>query len=436
MNPVRVIERKRDGGSHTPEELAFIAKAATQPGPDTMSEAQLAAWCMAVVWRGLDLDETAELTRAMADSGDRVDLEGLPHPWVDKHSTGGVGDKTTLTLLPMLAACGLTCVKMSGRGLGKTGGTIDKLESIPGFRTSLSIPELKSQANRIGLALTGQTPRLTPADKTLYALRDVTGTVRSIPLIASSILSKKIAGGAEAISIDLKCGSGAFMETLDEARSLAEVMLGVAERLGVKLGIEITDMDQPLGQCVGNALEVIEAVDTLRGHGRQRFTDLCLELCASTLTLSGHAPDHNSALKLADHALKSGEAMQKARDWFAAQGATISPDHIHQLRDAPVRRMVLGNEAGWISRVDAGRVGEVVVDLGGGRRQQRDVIDHRVGVEVVVEVGDDVLPGREMFEIHARTESEADAAEARLREAVVLSPDPVPFRPVVLERMN
>lgn len=436
LNPVRLIEKKRDGLAHSEEEIQFIVSAAARPVEGLMSEAQLAAWCMAVVWRGMTLDETAWLTANMARSGDRVDLTGLPKPWVDKHSTGGVGDKTTLVLLPMLAACGLTCVKMSGRGLGKTGGTIDKLESVPGFRTALSVAELKAQAGRIGLALTGQTPRLTPADGFLYALRDVTGTVRSIPLIASSVLSKKIAGGAEVISIDLKCGSGAFMGSLAEARELGQVMMGVAERLNLQLGIEITDMDQPLGQSVGNTLEVIEAIDTLRGKGRLRFRELCIELCASTLVMAKLAANDSDGRKMAEEALDSGEALQKARDWFSAQGARISPDHIHQLPIALARRTVLADVSGYAARVDAGQIGELVVDLGGGRRLKTDLIDPSVGIEVVVEVGDRLEPGRELFEVHARTEEDADMAESRLRNVIEVVNEPVPRNPVILERLT
>lgn len=431
MNPVRLIEKKRDGGTHTEAEIhSLIQCAITGQG---MSPEQWGAWLMAVVWHGMSAEETAWLTREMADSGERIILDGIPHPWVDKHSTGGVGDKTTLILLPMLAACGLHVVKLSGRGLGITGGTLDKLSAVPGFRTQLSPSELRNQSKAIGLALGGQTANLAPADRFLYAMRDVTGTVPSIPLIASSILAKKVAGGAEVVAIDLKCGSGAFMHTLGHARALSDVLIETGEVLGLKVGVTITDMDQPLGQCAGNALEVIEAIETLQGKGRQRVRELCVELCASTLALSGTEPDIETARKRANHVLHTGEALEKARLWFDAQEAIVSPDHIHRLIEAPVRKQVYGDRPGWIQRVDARTVGEVVVDLGGGRRQKTDPIDPRVGVETVVEVGDDVDKGRVLFEIHAATEEAAEAAAEKLFDAVTIVSEPVQPHPVILE---
>ncbi len=427
MNPVRVIERKRDGHENTREELEFIVRAATNPNAGLMSEAQLAAWCMAVVWRGMSAAETAALTLAMAQSGDRVDLTGLPKPWVDKHSTGGVGDKTTLVLLPMLAACGLTCVKMSGRGLGKTGGTIDKLESIPGFQTALSIDALVAQANQIGLALTGQTPNLTPADGTLYALRDVTGTVKSIPLIASSVLSKKIAGGAEVISIDLKCGSGAFMQTHQEARALGECMLGIARELDLRLGIEITDMDQPLGCAVGNLIEVQEAIETLAGGGPPRFRELVIELCESMLATAQVQGGKAAAC------LDDGTAYKKAEEWIKAQGATITLAEVAKLPLAPIRKEIRAQQTGWIQRIDAGIVGEVVVDLGGGRRSKGDTIHPGVGVRVQKVVGETVTAGEILFEVYAAQ----DPSEAiqQLSTAVAYSETQVAPNPVVIERL-
>ncbi len=433
MNPVRVIERKRDGHENSREELEFIVRAATNLSAGLMSEPQLAAWCMAVVWRGMSAAETATLTLAMAQSGDRVDLAGLPKPWVDKHSTGGVGDKTTLVLLPMLAACGLTCVKMSGRGLGKTGGTIDKLESIPGFQTALSIDSLVAQANQIGLALTGQTPNLTPADGTLYALRDVTGTVKSIPLIASSVLSKKIAGGAEVISIDLKCGSGAFMQTHEEARELGDCMLGIARELDLHLGIEITDMDQPLGSAVGNLIEVQEAIETLSGGGPARFRELVIELCASMLVTAGVALSHAAAMTQARASLDDGTAHQKAHAWFLAQGASVSLQEITALPLAPIKNEIKATQSGWIKRIDAGVVGEVVVDLGGGRRSKGDTIHPGVGVRVQKAVGDPVAAGEVVFEVYAAHDP-TEAAQ-QLTRAIEYSPTEVAPRPVVMERL-
>ncbi|MCC6685923.1 MAG: thymidine phosphorylase [Fimbriimonadaceae bacterium] len=422
MNPVRIIERKRDGEANSREEIQFVVDAAA--GSGGMGEAQLAAWCMAVVLKGMSLDETAVLTQAIAASGETVNLSGLPKPWVDKHSTGGVGDKTTLVLLPMLAACGLTCVKMSGRGLGKTGGTIDKLESVPGFRTALSLEEMITQAREIGIALTSQTPRLTPADGTLYALRDVTGTVRSIPLIASSVLSKKIAGGADIISIDLKCGSGAFMESLPEAKELAATMIGVGQRLGLKLGIEITEMDQPLGRCVGNRLEVIEAAEVLQG-APGRLRELCLELARTALEMAGMDGG------VATRALDSGAALSKAEQWFAVQGASVGLTEIAGLPGATCVHEVVAPATGWVERIDAGTVGEAAVDLGAGRRSKSDIVDPLVGIEVLAHVGDTVSVGDPIFRVHSANDFVPD-----LSAALSISSTPLAPLPLVLARMS
>lgn len=435
FNPVRIIEKKRDGGALSREEIEFIAGAASGAHRD-MSEAQLAAWLMAVVWRGMTIDETVALTDAMVRSGEQVDLSGLPKPWVDKHSTGGVGDKTTLVVLPLMAACGLTCVKMSGRGLGKTGGTIDKLESIPGFRTGLDLEELKAQALRIGLALTGQTPRLTPADGALYALRDVTGTVRSIPLIASSVLSKKIAGGAEVISIDLKCGSGAFMESLEDARALAATMREVAQRLGKRLTLEITDMDQPLGVTVGNLLEVQEAILALRGEASPRFAMLCVDLVASALQAGGVAASLDDARLQVQDAWQSGRGAAKLAEWFVAQGATVSPEEVLAMPGAPCKREVSAESDGYVARLDAGMIGEAVVELGGGRKQKGDTINPAVGVELMVEVGDQVRAGQPWVKVHAASEADLQVAAQALRQAIHVVPQPVPSVPVILERLD
>lgn len=421
-----LIVAKRDRRKHTREELTFLAQCAADPKAHGVADYQLSAWLMAAFLNGLDLDETADLTLAMAQSGDRLNLEGLPHPWVDKHSTGGVGDKTTLVLLPLLAACGLTGVKMSGKGLGITGGTIDKLGSIPGFRTDLSPEEMIAQAGRIGLALTGQTPRLAPADGTLYALRDTTETIASMPLIVASILSKKLAGSAEVLGLDVKCGSGAFMTSLDQATQLAELLVEVATRCGLPTHATITDMDQPLGRAVGNALEVREAWETLEPDApATRFRELCIHLAGETLVAVDWAKSQEEGQATAEARLRDGSARDKARLWIEAQGGVFDPA---RLPLAPVITELTAASAGWVSRVDARMVGQAVVDLGGGRQRKDDVIDPAVGVEVLVEVGDQVEVGQPVLRVHS------SGPPVSLESAVVVSPTPVDRVPLILGR--
>lgn len=394
---------------------------------------QLTAWLMGAYLNPLGLDETAWLTTAMAESGERMDLGGLPKPWVDKHSTGGVGDKTTLVLAPLLAACGLTVVKMSGRGLGITGGTIDKLASVPGFRTDLEPEQMVAQAGRIGVALTGQTPRLAPADKTLYALRDATQTVASLPLIVSSILSKKIAGGAETVVIDVKAGSGSFMPTFEAADELATWLREVGTRCGLNVKTAITDMDQPLGRAVGNAVEVKEALRVLKGVEVGRFRDLCVALAGLTLAASGRADDAEHGRVQAEEALASGKALAKAFEWFEAQGADLSVFETENWAVAPSRRELRTLTKGWVASLSAGVVGQAVADLGGGRRRKEDAVDPTVGVELAVEVGAFVEAGHVWATVLAACESDADLASRAVESALALSDEPVAPRPVVLK---
>ncbi|HEY3780170.1 MAG TPA: thymidine phosphorylase [Fimbriimonadaceae bacterium] len=427
----RVIANRRDGKGNTQEELTFLAKGAAK---GTIPDYQLAAWLMAAYLKPLNEDETAWLTKAMAESGETLDLTGLPKPWIDKHSTGGVGDKTSIVLLPLLASCGLTIIKMSGRGLGITGGTVDKLESVPGFRMDLSPEELKTQAAAIGLAITGQTPNLAPADKALYALRDVTATVDSMPLIVSSILSKKIAGGAERVMLDVKCGSGGFMTDLAKAETLAKSMIETGKRLNLPVNVAITDMSQPLGRAVGNLLEVKEAVWVLKG-GKNRFADLCVELAAHTLVAADRAKDMPTAEMIVETALREGRALHKAKEWFAAQGATVDVfatlDH---LKVAPVQESVKSNQGkGFIERVDARTVGEVVLALGGGREKKTDVIDPTVGVECLKQIGDSVEEGEEVFIVHAATKAAAEAAKEKLLTGIAVSTSKVEAPPLIIE---
>jgi len=426
MNILELIAKKRDNGIHSAAELAFIANGAAN---QTIPDYQLAAWLMATFINGMSDEETADFTLAMAGSGERIDLTGLPKPWVDKHSTGGVGDKTTIVLLPILAACGLTVVKMSGKGLGKTGGTIDKLDSVPGFNTNLTPDEMKAQAKEIGIALTGQTPSLAPADKTLYALRDVTATVPCLPLIVSSILSKKIAGGANVVVLDVKCGSGAFMETLEDASRLASSLESVGEKSGLTVRTVITDMDQPLGRTAGNAMEVKEAIRILKGEETGRFAELCLHLARVTLDAAGVVADPAIAIA-------SGAALMKAKQWFAAQGADLSVFENEDWQSAPVQHVVLATESGFVKSVSAETVGEVVVDLGGGRKVKTDTIDPTVGVETLVQVGDQVVEGQPIFRIHAASHEHAEVSAGVLPPAVKIVKSYVPSQPILLNSLQ
>lgn len=426
MDMVGLIAKRRDNQTHTRAELDFIARAAAR---STVPDYQLSAWLMAAYLNPLSIQETADLTLAMAESGDRIDLTGLPKPWVDKHSTGGVGDKTTIVLLPLLAACGLTMVKMSGRGLGITGGTVDKLESIPGFRTDLTPDEMKAQAKQIGLALTGQTPTLAPADKTLYALRDVTATVPSLPLIVSSILSKKIAGGAETVILDVKCGRGAFMPNLPEAQKLAQALQQVGTQAGLTVRTRISDMDQPLGRTAGNALEIKEAISVLANKEQNRFSELCREFAVTALSAVNHPSPHQTV----DDAMTSGSALQKAKDWFAAQGANPSIFENDDWQVAPiVKELTWQGAPGYVERVDALLIGQLVVDLGGGRKTKSDSIDHRVGVETLVQVGGQISPGQPIARIHAAHLDHIDMANSVFARAVSTLPTSVQARPAIL----
>ncbi len=420
------IANRRDGRVQSYEELEALAQAAAK---GTWSDEQLAAWLMAAYLRPLGMDETADLTLAMVRSGERLDLADLPRPWLDKHSTGGVGDKTTVVLLPLLACFGLTMVKMSGRGLGITGGTIDKLESVPGFRTDLTPQEMIDQAGRIGLALTGQTPRLAPADGKLYAIRDVTATVGSVPLIASSILSKKIAGGAETIVIDVKCGSGAFMRDLDHAVALARCLEEVGRRASLKVVTHVTDMDQPLGRSAGNALEVQEALAVLSGRESNRFSELCVQLAGMALASVGR-PTSSQEIGLA---LTDGRAASKAMEWFAAQGADLSVFESDDWSQAPVvEEVVWPGPDGWVTHVDAGVVGETVIRLGGGRHKKGDPVDPRVGVETLVCVGSQIAQGQPVFRVHASSQASSTEAKDRLAIAVQTTDHQVSPRPLFL----
>ena len=410
IRPAELSEQKRNGGEHDPAELAELILAYAR---DEVPDYQMAAWCMAVYFRGLTGAETQALTDAMIRSGETLDLgTALGRKVVDKHSTGGVGDKTSIALGPIVAACGVPLGKMSGRGLGHTGGTLDKLESIPGFRVELTTEEMVAQLQDVGMAIVGQTADLVPADKKLYALRDVTATVDIIPLIASSIMSKKLAAGADAIVLDVKVGDGAFMKTLDDARELAGQMREIGTRAGREVTCLLTDMDQPLGRAVGNALEVDEARDTIRGDGPADFTELVLEAAARLLAYSDLGVDIDEGRRRAEQAVADGSALERYERWVRAQGGDPDPALLER---APVRRPVPAPRDGVVTRLAALDVGNAALELGAGRRTKAGPVDHAVGVLCFAKRGDTVLAGDDLAEVHGRD----DASAARAVEAVL-----------------
>ncbi len=422
MNAVDVIIKKREKQELSPEEIEFFIQGMTH---GEIPDYQVSAWAMAVLLNGMSDRETADLTRSMAASGEILDLSGVVDIAVDKHSTGGVGDKTSLVVLPVVAASGLPVGKMSGRGLGFSGGTLDKMESIPGFRVDLSTEEFKKQLKEIGIVLTGQSVDLAPADGKLYALRDVTGTVQSIPLIASSIMSKKIAGGANAILLDVKTGMGAFMQTLEEARELARLMISIGEMAGRKVVALISDMNQPLGEAVGNALEVREAIETLHGRGPADFREHCLTVAAHMLHLGGRAGDVGSAKQLAQFAVDKGTAYIKFMELVAAQGGDVSyVDDPDKLPKARVVETVMAPRGGYLSMVNARVIGEAAVKMGAGRVKKGDPIDHSVGLVVYPKVGDKVEKGAPLFSLHMKEKDMQDEIRQQVLAAFVWSTSP------------
>ncbi len=431
MRIVDIITKKRDGGELSREEInTFIQGYVAGDVPDY----QAAAWCMAVFFRGMSAAETASLTEAMAFSGATLDLHDV-HPFiVDKHSSGGVGDKTTLVIGPMVAARGVPVGKMSGRGLSFSGGTIDKLESIAGFNTSLTIEQFKRQLGEVGVVVAGQTQELAPADGKLYALRDVTATVNSLPLIASSIMSKKIAAGADAIVLDVKVGHGAFMETVPQAVELAELMVQIGARLGRKMTALIGDMSQPLGLSAGNALEVIEAIATLHGQGPADFQAHCIDVAGEMLLIAGIAPTPEAARTEAETTLADGSAWAKFCAFVAAQGGDVAVvEQPSRLPQAPLIRGLMASQSGYVTRLDAREVGYTVVDLGGGRARKGDPIDPAVGVVLAEngKIGGYVRAGEPLLWVHAATEPQLDTALARLAGAYSFSDEPVTAPPLV-----
>ncbi|GAB4472828.1 MAG: pyrimidine-nucleoside phosphorylase [Anaerolineales bacterium] len=427
MRAVDIIIKKRDKQELTAQEIEWFIQGFTR---GEIPDYQAAAWAMAVLLNGMSDEETTALTLAMARSGEMLDLSSVVPIAVDKHSTGGVGDKTTLVVAPLVAACGLPVGKMSGRGLGFSGGTLDKLESIPGFRAELTTEQFLKQLAQIGVVVCGQTANLAPADGKLYALRDVTGTVQSIPLIASSIMSKKIAAGAQAIVLDVKVGYGAFMKTLTDAEQLARLMVEIARQTGRKAVAYLSDMNQPLGEAVGNALELREAIETLQNRGPKDFEAHCLEIASRMLVIGKHSSSMQAARYTVERALRDGSAWQKFLVWIEAQGGDVNVVLDPQKLPLGTLRQEIGApNAGYIHQIHAEKVGLAAVMLGAGRSKKGDPIDHGVGVVVHRKVGQQVEKGEPLFTIFANGEQALAQASSLLLEAIRIKENPADALP-------
>ena len=418
-----IIVKKRDGFKLTADEIEFVVDGYTK---GEIPDYQMSALLMAILIRGMDREETLELTMAMMHSGETLDLSGIKGVKADKHSTGGVGDKTSLILCPMVAAQGVKIAKMSGRGLGHTGGTIDKLESFPGFNTGISEETFMANVNDFGIAIAGQTADLDPADKKMYALRDVTGTVPSIPLIVSSIMSKKLAAGADVIVLDVKSGSGSFMKTEDDARELAENLTAVGKMAGKKTVAVITDMDEPLGNAIGNALEVKEAIEVLRGDKKGELLELCLTLGACILTEAGIAENDDEARQMLIRGIEDGSALNKLAQLVEGQGGDKNAVYnTGLLPSAPVRYEAICKQTGYVKHISAADVGLVSMHLGGGRVTKESEIDLSVGLILNKKVGDRIEAGESLGTIHATSMEKAEQAAELLRGCYTIVPDPV-----------
>lgn len=429
MRMYDLIMKKRDGGTLTKEEIDFIISSYTK---DYLPDYQMSALAMAIYFRGMTPEETANLTMAMAHSGDMMDLSKINGIKVDKHSTGGVADTTTLVLAPMVAACGAPVAKMSGRGLGHTGGTIDKLEAIPGMRVELSEDEFIDNVNKYKIAVIGQTKNLTPADKKLYALRDVTATVDSIPLIASSIMSKKIASGADGIVLDVKVGRGAFMKDIDSAKALAQLMVDIGNSVGRKTVAHVTNMDQPLGLAIGNSLEIVEAIDVLKGNGSKDLLEVCMVLGTDMLKIAGIAQNDSDARAMLKDVLDSGKALQKFREFIKAQGGDERiVDDLSLLPQAKyVEQWVLDRDV-YIKDLMALDLGLIAMKLGAGRERKEDVIDLSVGIMLGGKIGDLIRKGEPIATIYANDRGKMEWAKDEIKKYIVLSDEPVE-KPVLI----
>lgn len=434
MHAVDLIRKKRDGGRLSRTELEFLIAGYVR---GDIPDYQMAAWNMAVYFRGMDPEEITDLTLIMAQSGDTLDLSAIRGIKVDKHSTGGVGDTTTLIVAPLVASLGVPVAKMSGRGLGHTGGTVDKLESIPGFQVSLEPEQFVSQVNRIGLSLVGQTGQLAPADKLLYALRDVTATVESIPLIASSIMSKKIAAGADGFVLDVKVGKGAFMKTEEDAVELAKTMVQIGQLAGRDTMALVTDMNQPLGRAIGNALEVKEAIRTLRGEGPERLTGLCIELAVEMVLMAGGASSRQEARQSVLESLRSGSALHKLRELIEAQGGDGRVvDDPSILPQASYTKDILAGQSGYLQAIDPLMIGMVAMELGAGREHKDSVIDLAVGIELQTEVGDYVHDQTVLARIYANDQSKLEQGARQVLQAFQFSESQPLLQPTIYRKIT
>jgi len=419
MRMYDLIMKKRDGGTFTKDEIDFIISSYTK---DYIPDYQMSALLMAIYFNGMTNEETAHMTMAMAHSGDVLDLSEIRGIKVDKHSTGGVADTTTLVLAPLVAACGAPVAKMSGRGLGHTGGTIDKLESIPGMRVELSEREFIDNVNKHGIAVVGQSSNLTPADKKLYALRDVTATVDSIPLIASSIMSKKIASGADGIVLDVKVGRGAFMKDIESAKKLANLMVEIGNSVGRKTVAHVTNMDEPLGLAIGNSLEVVEAIDVLKGNGSKDLIDVCMVLGADMLTIAGVAKDTDEAKKMMEEALASGKALEKFREFIKAQGGDERiVDDLSLLPQAKYVEAWVADEDLYIKDLYALDLGLIAMRLGAGRSTKEDAIDLSVGIMLGGKIGDFIKKGQPIATVYANDKNKLDWAMNEIKKYILVS---------------
>lgn len=429
MIPQWIIEKKRDGQHLSGAEIRdFISRYTSGEIPDY----QMSALAMAIFFRGMDRDETVALTDAMMRSGVVLDLSDLPKPKVDKHSTGGIGDKTSLILAPLVASCGVAVPMISGRGLGITGGTLDKMESIPGYRADLSVDSFRRVLSSCGCSIMGQTAEIAPADRKLYALRDVTATVPSIPLIAASIMSKKMAEGLDALVLDVKFGRGAFMKTCEDAVALAETMIDIGRGMGKRVAALVTAMDQPLGHTAGNALEVRESIDCLRGHGPEDLMHVTMELSSHMIFLAGLSPSPDAAMDLLRKNLSSGAALQTFHRMVSLHGGdTKTLENPDILPSAPIVQPLKAVSSGFIARADADALGRACIELGAGRRRTEDRVDHAVGLSGIRKIGAQVRQGDTLALIHARSPESLAAAQALANNAFEISLHPVPQEPLV-----
>jgi pyrimidine-nucleoside phosphorylase len=434
MRFVDVIARKRDGQALTQGEVEFFVSGVTK---GDLPDYQVSALLMAIVLRGMTAEETSWLTAAMVRSGDRVDLSDLPGIKVGKHSTGGVGDKVSIILAPVAAACGVMVPKMSGRGLGHTGGTLDKLESIPGYRVNLSIDEFKAVLRAVGTSIIGQTSSLVPADKKLYALRDVTATVVSVPLIASSVMSKKLAEGSNAVLLDVKCGDGAFMKTRTDARALAQAMVDIGKHSGIATEAFVTSMNTPLGRSVGNAIEIIECIETLKGAGSPELRSIVATFASRMVRLAGVDADDQAAAARVDDAIKSGKALDKLARMIERHGGNPRViDDYRLMPAAPDRSQVSADRAGFVTELAAEAIGHAAHVLGAGRSKVGEPVDHGVGAVVLVRPGDQVQAGQPLVDLHHRAGRGLHDATRLVQQAITIGDAPRPADPLILEHVQ